>query len=141
MRSHRQTFIRPLGEGFERWRAAVAPTLLLSETLAAAIRYYDNHHAALFRFVDDPEVPIDNSPTERKFQNVVKLRMNMLFAGSTEGAHRVCILLCIIATCRAVGVPIPPYLAWPFDRLGTHRDLFGLSLEEMTPAAFKATLA
>ena len=106
-----------------------------------AIRYYDNHHDALFRFVDDPDVPIDNSPTEREFQNVAKLRLNMLFAGSTEGAHRACVLLGIIATCRALGVPIQAYLAWAFDRLGTHRDVYGLSLEEMTPAAFKTTLS
>jgi len=37
-------------------------------------------------------------------------------------------------------VPAQAYLAWAFDRLGTHRDLFGLKLEEMTPAAFKKTL-
>ncbi len=141
LRLHRQTFIPPLIADFDRWRAAVAPTLLPSEPLAAAIRYYDNHRDALFRFVDDPEVPIDNSPTEREFQNVAKLRLNMLFAGSTEGAHRACVLLGIIATCRAIGVPIQAYLAWVFDRLGTHRDLYGLSLEEMTPVAFKATLA
>ena len=29
-------------------------------------------------FIDDPEVPIDNSPTEREFQNFAKLRLNML---------------------------------------------------------------
>jgi hypothetical protein len=45
-----------------------------------------NHEAALFRF-------IDNNPTEREFQNVAKLRLNMLFAGSTEGAHWACVLL------------------------------------------------
>jgi len=141
LRANRQAFIRPLVDDFDRWRAAVAPTLLPSEPLAAAIRYYENHHDALFRFVDDPDVPIDNSPTEREFQNVAKLRLNMLFAGSTEGAHRACVLLGIIATCRAIGVPIQAYLAWAFDRLGTHRDVHGLSLEEMTPAAFKAALS
>ena len=46
----------------------------------------------------------------------------------------------IVATCRAQGVPAQPYLTWAFERLGTHRDLFALSLEEMTPAAFKKTL-
>jgi hypothetical protein len=105
-----------------------------------AVRYYRNHKDALFRFIDDPDVPIDNSPTEREFQNVAKLRLNMLFAGSTEGAHRACVLLGIAATCRALGVPIQAYLAWAFERLGTHRDVYGLSLEEMTPAAFKASL-
>ena len=93
-----------------------------------------------FRFIDDANVPIDNSATEREFQNVAKLRLNMLFAGSTEGAHRACVLLGIIATCRAVGVPVQAYLTWAFERLGTHRDVFGLPLEAMTPAAFKMTL-
>ena len=140
LREHRQKHIRPIVRDFERWLDAVKPTLLPSEPLAAAINYYLNHKDALFRFVDDPLVPIDNSPTEREFQNVAKLRLNMLFAGSTEGAHRACVLLGIIATCRALRVPAQAYLAWAFERLGTHRDVFDLPLEELTPAAFKKTL-
>ena len=140
LKKYRQRHIRPLMKEFAKWRKAVAPTLLPSEPLTAAIRYYDNHHDALFRFVDDPEVPIDNSPTEREFQNVAKLRLAMLFAGSTEGAHRTCVLLGIVATCRAQRVPVEAYLAWAFERLGTHRDVFALPLEQLTPAAFKKTL-
>jgi transposase len=138
LRAHREAHIRPIAEQFRRWRAAVLPTLLPSEPLTAAIRYYDLHGAALLRFINDPQVPIDNSPTEREFQNVAKLRLNMLFAGGTEGAHRACVLLGIVATCRALGVPAQGYLAWAFDRLGTHLDVFGLSLDGITPAAFKA---
>jgi len=140
LREHRQRRIRPLVDDFRRWREAVEPALLPSEPLAAAIRYYGNHGDALFRFVDDPQVPIDNSPTEREFQNVAKLRLNMLFAGSTEGAHRACILLGIVATCRAQRVPVQAYLAWAFERLGTHRDVFALPLEAMTPAAYKKAM-
>jgi hypothetical protein len=55
-----------------------------------------------------------------------------------EGAHRACILLGIIATCRTVGVPVQAYLAWAFDRLGTHRATYGLTADQLTPAAFKA---
>ena len=106
----------------------------------AAVRYYQRHHEALFRFIDDANVPIDNSATERELQNVAKLRLNALFPGSTEGAHRACVLLGIVATCRAVGVPVQAYLSWAFERLGTHRDVFNLPLEAMTPAAFKKTL-
>ena len=140
LREHRQRNMRPIVRDFDRWRDAVLPTLLPSEPLAAAIRYYKNHHDALFRFIDDPLVAIDNSPTEREFQNVAKLRLNMLFAGSTEGAHRACVLLGIIATCRAQGVPAQAYLAWAFERLGTHRAVFDLPLDAITPAAFKKTL-
>lgn len=138
--AHRRARIRPVLDDFAKWLAAVEPTLLPSDPLRTAVTYYRNHWAALTRFVDDPTVPIDNSPTEREFQNVAKLRLNMLFAGSTEGAHRACVLLGIIATCRAVGVPVQAYLTWAFERLGTHRDVFGLAVEQMTPAAFKASL-
>jgi hypothetical protein len=137
---HRRRLIGPLAEQLKKWCAAVAPSLLPSEPLMVAVRYYERHHKALFRFIDDGNVPIDNSPTEREFQNVAKLRLNVLFAGSTEGAHRACVLLGIVATCRTVGVPVQAYLSWAFERLGTHRDLFGLALEDMTPAAFKKTL-
>lgn len=137
---HRRRFIRPLADQLERWCDAVAPTLLPSEPLMAAVGYYQRHKKALFRFIDDANVPIDNSATEREFQNVAKLRLNVLFAGSTEGAHRACVLLGIIATCRTVGVPVQAYLTWAFERLGTHRDVFALPLGELTPAAFKKTL-
>lgn len=137
LRKHRRQLIRPIVDDFRRWLTAVEPTLLPSEPLAVAVRYYQNHGAALFRFVDDPDVPIDNSPTEREFQNVAKLRLNALFAGSTEGAHRACVLLGVVASCRAVGVPVQAYLTWAFERLGTHRDLFALPIEQLTPAAFK----
>ena len=137
---HRRRLIRPLAEQFKKWCAAVAPTLLPSEPLMIAVGYYQRHHVALFRFIDDANVPIDNSATEREFQNVAKLRLNVLFAGSTEGAHRACVLLGIVATCRTLGVPVQAYLSWAFERLGTHRDVFALPLEAMTPAAFKKTL-
>jgi hypothetical protein len=39
--------------------------------------------------------------------------------------------------CRAIGVPVQAYLAWAFDRLGTHRDLYGLDIADITPEAFK----
>lgn len=141
LREHRQRHIRPIVRDFERWLDAVHPTLLPSDPLVDATRYYKNHRDALFRFIEDPLVPIDNSPTEREFQNVAKLRLNMLFAGSTEGAHRACVLLGIVATCRALRVPAQAYLTWAFERLGTHRDVFDLPLVDMTPAAFKMSLA
>jgi transposase len=136
--AHRREHIRPIAEEFAKWLAAVEPTLLPSDPLTAAVAYYRNHWDALTRFIDDAQVPIDNSSTEREFQNFAKLRLNMLFAGSTEGAHRACVLLGIVATCRAIGVPVQAYLAWAFERLGTHREKFGLALEQITPAAFKA---
>jgi hypothetical protein len=134
---HRQQHTRPIADAFDTWLVAVEATLLPSDPLMVAVRYYRRHREALYRFIDDADVPIDNSPTEREFQNVAKLRMNMLFAGSSEGAHRACVLLGIVASCRVAGVQVQAYLAWAFERLGTHRDAFNLPAAELTPAAFR----
>jgi transposase len=136
LRAWRQTKVPPLRHELAKWMDAVEPTLTPSDPLAKVIRYYRNHWDALFRFVDHPELPIDNSASEREYQNVAKLRLNSLFAGSTEGAHRAATLLGIAATCRALGVDTQAYLTWAFDRLGTHRALFGLAAADLTPAAF-----
>jgi hypothetical protein len=141
LRLHRQQHTRPIADEFDRWLAAVEPTLLPSDPLSVAVRYYRTHRAALYRFIDNGDVPIDNSKTEREFQNVAKLRLNMLFAGSSEGAHRACVLLGIAATCRGLKVPLQAYLAWVFERLGTDRDTFNLTAAELTPAAYRRALS
>ena len=141
LKAWRQQKMAPLRDELRKWMEVVEPTLTPDDTLAKVIRYYRNHWDALFRFVDDPRIPIDNSASEREYQNVAKLRLNSLFAGSTEGAHRAATLLGVAATCRALGLDTQAYLAWAFTRLGTHRDLYGLSAAELTPAAFARTQA
>lgn len=137
----RRQNVPPLAASFREWMDAVGPALVPSDPLAAAIRYYRNHWDALFRFVDYPEVPIDNSASEREFQAVAKLRLNSLFAGGTEGAHRAATLLGIAATCRGCAVDPLAYLSWAFERLGTHREVFEMTAAELTPAAYKAAAA
>ena len=136
LRTWRQRKMSPLRDELLEWMGAVEPTLAPDDLLAKVIRYYRNHWQALFRFVDHPELPIDNSASEREYQNVAKLRLNSLFAGSTEGAHRAATLLGIAATCRTLGIDTQAYLTWVFTRVGTDRDLYGLSAAELTPAAF-----
>ena len=137
LRTWRQQRIRPLVDDFRRWMDAVQPTLPPDDAVAKVIRYYRNHWEALTRFVDDPELPLDNSASEREFQFVAKLRLNSLFAGGTEGAHRAAVLLGIAATCRRAGVDLGAYLTWVFVRVGTHAHKYNLSAAELTPAAYR----
>lgn len=141
LKAWRQAHCAPCFEGFKSWLSAVKPTLLPSDALGKVLQYYENHWAALTRFLDHPEIPIDNSGTERLYQPVAKLRHNVLFAGSTEGAHRLAVLLGLVATCQAHGIDGQAYLTWAFTRLGTHRDLYELRASQLTPLAYAAELA
>ena len=140
-RAWRQREIAPLAATFRKWMEAVDPTLVPSDPLAKAIRYYRNHWDALMRFLEDPRLPLDNSASEREFQAVAKLRLNCLFAGGTEGAHRAAVLLGIAATCRRLGLDVQAYATWALERLGTHRTKFALPVAQLTPAAYKHALA
>jgi transposase len=137
----RQTVTKPITEAFQAWMAAVEPALVDDDPIAKVIRYFGNHWNNLTRFLQDPRLPLDNSASEREFQAIAKLRLNCLFAGGTEGAHRAATLLGLAATCRRQAVDYQAYLVWAFERRGTHRDRHGLSAAELTPAAYKTWLA
>lgn len=136
----RQERIAPVFADFSVWRDAVLPTLLPDEPLAKALRYYANHWDALTRFVSDPNLPPDNSGSEREFQRVAKLRHACLFAGGPEGAHAMATLMGLAATCRHLGVDPQAWFTWALERRGTHKDVFAMAPEQITPAAYKAII-
>jgi hypothetical protein len=131
---------RPIVDRFRHWLEQIEPTLLPSDRLGKVVRYYLRHFDALTAFVDDPELPIDNNQSERLFQNHAKSRLNSLFAGSAEGAHRYATIAGIVATAQRHQLDVFAYLTWVFERRGTHRERFGLAAAELTPAAYKQTL-
>jgi hypothetical protein len=137
----RQTLTRPVVDAFRIWlKAQDTPDLLPSDTFGKVVRYYLRHFDDLTRFVDDPEIPIDNNPSERAFQDLARMRYNSLFAGSPEGGHRWAILLGIVTTAKRHGLDIQAYLTWMFERRGTARSRFGLKPPDLTPAAYKKML-
>lgn len=140
LRTWRQAEIKPLADQFEKWIDAVLPTLVPSDPLGKVLQYYRNHWTELMRFLDDPDIPIDNSGSEREFQAVAKIRLTSLFAGGTEGAHRAAVLLGIASSCRRQKIDLEGYLTWVFVRRGTHRGKYDLDAAELTPAAYKRSL-
>jgi len=138
LRDWRQKKVKPALDQFLQWARAVEPVLTPKDPLRAVLRYYNNHWPALTRFLDDPEVAIDNSSTERLFQPVAKLRHACLFAGSPAGAQRMACLLGLMATCRRLGVDPQRYLTWLFERRGTASAHYGLEPSQLTPAAWLA---
>lgn len=141
LKNWRQTRILPIYDRFRIWMEAVQPTLLPSDLLNKSISYYKNHWAALTLWLSHSELPPDNSGAEREFQTIAKARLSWLFAGSTEGAHRIATIMGVMATARNVGVNLQAYFTWVFERNGTHAKKYGLSAKDLTPMAYKASLA
>jgi transposase len=138
--AYRQSRIRPIVDRFRGWLEEVAPTLLPSDALGKAVRYYLKHFDALTRFVDDAELPIDNNASERAFQDHARLRLVSLFAGSVEGAHRWATILGVVESAKRLDLDVFDYLVWAFERRGTWKKRFGLTAAQLTPAAYKQVL-
>jgi transposase/uncharacterized coiled-coil protein SlyX len=138
LREHRQG-CRPILASFRAWLTTVAEgDLPPGDPVVKISRYYLRHWEGLTRFVDEPDLPLDNNEAEREFQRHAKLRLASLFAGSIEGAHRWATLLGVVRTAQKHGLDVQAYLTWLFERRGTHRACFGMSAKELTPAAYKA---
>jgi transposase len=130
---------RPILERFKAWLHRVAEgDLPVTDPVGRVARYYLRHWEGLTRFVDDPDLPIDNNAAEREFQRHAKLRLASLFAGSIEGAHRWATLLGVVRTAQKHDLDVQAYLTWVFERRGSHRARFGVSARALTPAAYKA---
>lgn len=137
--ARRQLHTRPIVEKFKVWLLA-HQDLLPSDPLGKAVRYYLRHFDDLTRFVDDADIPIDNNPSERAFQDHARLRLNALFAGSAEGGRRWAILLGVVTTAQRLDLDVQAYLTWMFERRGTRKRAFGLTAAQLTPAAYKQML-
>lgn len=130
---------RPTLDDFRRWLVGVTEgELPPSDPVVKVAAYYLRHWEGLTRFMDDPDLPLDNNAAEREFQRHAKLRFASLFAGSEEGAHRWATLLGVVRTAQKHGLDVQAYLTWMFERRGTHKARFGLSARQLTPAAYKA---
>ena len=137
-RRHAET--RPIVDDFKEWLVQHEKLLLPSDPLGKVVRYYLRHFEDLTRFVDDPNIPIDNNSSERSFQDHARLRLNSLFAGSAEGGRRWAILLGVVTTAQRHGLDVQAYLTWMFERRGTRKREYGLTAAQITPAAYKQML-
>lgn len=137
--ARRQAETRPIVSAFKAWLEK-HQDLLPTDPLGKAVRYYLRHFDALTRFVDDANIPIDNNPSERAFQDHARLRLNSLFAGSAEGARRWALLLGVVTTAKRHKLDVQAYLTWMFERRGTRKRHYGLSAAQLTPAAYKKML-
>jgi len=135
----RQTHVAPVARDFRSWLTDHLDDLLPDNPVRKAMKYYVNHWDALTRFLEDPDVPLDNNWSERALRSVNLIRNNSLFAGGEEGAVRLCTLLTLVSTCRLIGVDPYSYLEWALIRVVPHRDNRGLTPADLTPHAYQAS--
>jgi transposase len=133
----RQVKSKPLFDELASWARAHQPSVPPSSPLGKAIGYLLRNDAPLRRFLDYPEVPIDNGPAERLHVRTALTRKNYLFAGSDAGAERAAIAYSLLGSCQFAGVDPVEYLSDVMPRMT--RPIRIDELPALLPAQWKAS--
>ena len=89
---------------------------------AKAIDYSLKRWAALVRFIDDADLPIDNNWVENQIRPIALGRNNWLFAGSLRAGKRAAAVMSLVHSARLNGHDPYAYLRDVLERLPTQPD-------------------
>lgn len=129
-RTLRQTRSRPLLNAMHAWMVLMRQKVSDSTATARALDYSLKRWVALTRFVDEPQLPIDNNHIENQIRPVALGRRNWLFAGSLRAGQRAAAVMSLIQSARMNGHDPYAYLKDVLTRLPTHKNS---QIDELLP--------
>ena len=118
----RQKEVKPLVEAYFAWVHEQEPATILSEKTRDGLKYSLNQEKYLKVFLDNGEVPIDNSATERAIRPFTIGRANWHIIDTVHGAQASAIVYSLVETAKANGLKIYEYLNHLLTVIPKHMD-------------------
>jgi transposase len=118
----RQTQSKPLADAFHQWIVLQRQKITDGSATAKALDYSLKRWAALTRFLDDGQLPIDNNWIENQIRPIAIGRGNWLFAGSLRAGQRAAAVMSLIQSAKLNGHDPYAYLKDVLTRLPTHKN-------------------
>jgi transposase len=116
---------RPVLDALFEWLWQTRQKTAEGSGTAKAIDYSLKRWAALARYADSGEAPIDNNPVENAIRPIAIGKKNWLFAGSERAGKRAAAIQTLFGTARLNGLDPYTWLrdtleklpAWPYSRI------------------------
>jgi transposase len=134
----RQTRSKPLADAFHQWMLLQRQKITDGSATAKALDYSLKRWAALTRFLDDGQLPIDNNWIENQIRPIAIGRNNWLFAGSLRAGQRAAAVMSLIQSAKLNGHDPYAYLKDVLARLPTQKNS---QIEELLPHRWQPLLA
>ncbi len=132
--AYRRRHAQPLLDAFKDWLDDLHPKVLGNTALSKAIGYTLKRWAALIRYVEDGDYPIDNNRIENAIRPIAVGRKNWLFTGSETAGKRAAAIMSLLATAKANGIEPHAWLTDVLIRLPTTLDR---DIEDLLPITWK----
>ena len=132
----RQGRAKPIADALHQWLTQQRQKVPDGSATARAIDYSLKRWAALTRYLDDEDLPIDNNWVENQIRPIAIGRSNWLFAGSLRAGKRAAAVMSLVHTARINGIEPLAYLRDVLERLPT---LPASRVSELLPHRWKAS--
>ncbi|MDD2978325.1 IS66 family transposase [Aquabacterium sp.] len=132
----RQEKSKPVLDALQQWMLLQRQRVPDGSATAKALDYSLRRWAALTRFVDDGQLPVDNNWIENQIRPIAIGRNNWLFAGSLRAGQRAAAVMSLIQSARMNGHDPHAYLKDVLTRLPTHK---ASRIEELLPHRWQPT--
>ena len=130
----RQEKVLPLVEAYFAWVKEQDPATILSEKTRDGLKYSLNQEKYLKVFLENGEVPIDNSATERAIRPFTVGRANWHIIDTIHGAQASAVIYSLVETAKANKLKIYEYLKHLLTEIPKHMDDTSLDfLEDLLP--------
>ncbi|MGH8746649.1 MAG: IS66 family transposase [Burkholderiales bacterium] len=113
----RQQKSKPVLENFKAWVDDLLPGTPPNSALGKALGYATRQWSKLIRYVDHPDMPIDNNYIEQQIKSYATGRRAWLFSYDAGGAQASANLFSLVMTARANDVEPYAYLNYVFEYL------------------------
>jgi hypothetical protein len=118
-REIRQRRSRPVADALHQWLGQQRQKVPDGSATAKGIDYSLSRWAALTRYIDDGELPVDNNWVENQIRPIALGRNNWLFAGSLRAGKRAAAVISLIHSARLNGLDPYAYIRDVLERLPT----------------------
>ena len=108
---------KPIAEALRQWLTRQRGQVPDGSATRKAIDYSLGRWAALIRYIDDGDLPIDNNHIENRIRPVALGRSNWLFAGSKRAGQRAAAVMSLIQSAKLNGHDPYRYLKDVLERL------------------------
>jgi hypothetical protein len=130
LRLLREQGARPVLEKLHIYLSEIREQVLPKSEAGQAVNYILKNWTALTRYVENPDLSIDNNHTERSLRGWAVGRNNWTFFGSDRGGRTAAVLRSFVASCELVKVD--PF-AWFHDVLSRIADHSVSRLDRLLP--------
>ena len=130
----RQREVKPLVEAYFAWVHEQDPATILSQKTRDGLNYSMNQEKYLKVFLEDGNIPIDNSATERAIRPFTIGRANWHIIDTVHGAEASAIIYSLVETAKANKLKIYEYLKHLLTEIPKHMNDTSMDfLEDMLP--------